>query len=158
VSRNPEREPHVWTDADFEDMSWHDNHVHGLHLRAREDGAGELDLDLDYIVEWLCAEDGSCEFRLAPATLTFREVTDLRIELDYQAVSAALVPFSIDGIRREGGTLAAESMRRWTVNLNWPRGTLAFRANGFTQRLRGALRISGEQCLGHDERKRLEEA
>jgi hypothetical protein len=111
----PNQERRVWTDADFEDMSWHDNHVHGLQIRSGDYGAGELDLDLDYIVEWLCAEDGSCEFRLAPATLTFREVSELRIEVDYQAVTAGLVPFSIDGISREPGTVATESLRRWTV-------------------------------------------
>jgi hypothetical protein len=154
----PDKERRVWTDADFEDMSWHDNHVHGFQIRSGDYGAGELDLDLDYIVEWLCAEDGSYEFRLAPATLTFREVTELRIELDYQGVSAGLVPFSIDGISREDGVVATESPRRWTVNLNWPRGLLAFRASGFTQRLRAPLRVSGEQCLGHAERTRLEDA
>ena len=150
-----EDERRVWTDADFEDMSWHDNHVHGFQIRSGEYGAGEIDLDLDYIVEWLCAADGSCEFRLAPATLTFKEVSDLRIELDYEAVTAGLVPFSIDGISREDGTVATESLRRWTVKLNWPRGSLAFRASGYTQRLRAPLRISAEQCLSEASRREV---
>ena len=76
----------------------------------------------------------------------------------YDAVTAGLVPFSIDGISREAGPVATESLRRWTVNLNWPRGLLAFRASGFTQRLRAPLRVSGEQCLEAAERKRLEES
>jgi hypothetical protein len=134
-------------------MSWHDNHVHGFQIRSGDYGAGELDLDLDYIVEWVCAPDGSCEFRLAPATLTFKDVSELRIEVDYQAVTAGLVPFSIDGISRENGAVAAEPLRRWTVKLNWPRGSFEFRASGYTQRLRGPLRISSEQWLGTAERR-----
>ena len=155
MNRKPDmsdKERRIWTDADFADMSWHDNHVHGLQIRSGDYGAGELDLDLDYIVEWLCAADGSCEFRLAPATLTFRDVTELRIEVDYQAISAGLVPFSIDGISREDGAVAAEPLRKWTVNLNWPRGSLAFRASGFTQRLRAPLRICAEQHLAESGR------
>ena len=47
------RDRHTWTDEDFETMSWHDNHVHGIGLRSGEYGMGVLTLDLDYILEWI---------------------------------------------------------------------------------------------------------
>lgn len=75
----------TWTNADFERLSWHDNHVHGLRIVEGEHGSGELVLDIDHIVEWLPPVEGSCRFLLAPATLTFHEVYDLRIEIDYTA-------------------------------------------------------------------------
>ena len=43
----------TWTDQQFNQMSWHDNHVHGFRLVAGTDGSGELILELDHIVEWI---------------------------------------------------------------------------------------------------------
>jgi hypothetical protein len=139
------------TEAHFAEMSWHDNHVHGLQIRSGEHGAGELVLDIDYIVEWLCETDGTCQFRLAPASLTFRDVTDLRIDVDFASVSAALGPFSIGEIRREftGSPPAAAA---WRIDVNWPRGAISFHAIGFTQVLRGPAVVKAEQWLEPAER------
>jgi hypothetical protein len=75
------------SDADFARLSWHDDTVYGLRFAvgdiARGDWRSELVLDLDHIVEWLCGQDRSVRFRVAPATLIFHDVTDLRIALDW---------------------------------------------------------------------------
>jgi hypothetical protein len=34
-------------------LSEHDNHVHAVRLAEGEDGAGDLELDIDHIPEWL---------------------------------------------------------------------------------------------------------
>jgi len=60
-----------WTEADFESLSWHDNHVYGLSIREGAYGSGRLVLDLDYITEWRCGLDKRCSFLLAPAELAF---------------------------------------------------------------------------------------
>ena len=39
-----------WTVDDFEEMSWHDNPIYGVSMRA-EDWESDLTLDIDYIVE-----------------------------------------------------------------------------------------------------------
>ena len=36
-----------------------------------------------YIVDWICATNGGARFRVAPATLTFHDVTDLRVSFDF---------------------------------------------------------------------------
>src|SRR5919108_1867811 len=142
-----------WTNVDFARMSWHDNHVHGLSIRAGEHGLGELTLDLDYILDWLCAPGGSCEFRVAPATLTFHETTDLRIEIDYSVSNAALTPFSISEIRRESVSVGAFGrIFRWTIAINWPKGSISFHASGFTQVLRGADVVTPDQWLSPERR------
>ena len=71
-----------WTEADFDDMSWHDNHVHAFRIREGEHGTGEVELDLDYILEWLSPTEGRVSFRVAPASLTGRGVYDLQIAID----------------------------------------------------------------------------
>src|SRR5580765_4389158 len=82
-----------WTTSDFDTMSWHDCHVYGFALEEKEHGTGDLILDIDFIVEWLCHTDRHFEFRIAPATLTFHNIFGLRFELDY--TSAAISPFAI---------------------------------------------------------------
>ena len=94
----------TWTENDFDRLSWHDHCVHALALREGEDGTGALVLDLDFIVEWLKPNPTSpnpTRFRylIAPATLTFRRVSDLKLSVDY--ASCGMGPFSIDGIERQ---------------------------------------------------------
>src|ERR1700732_1231921 len=89
------------THADFDEMSWHDNHVHGLQIGAGENGSGELILGINCLVGWLNPTEGVFQFRIAPAILTFAQVTDLRLDVDYASASAAFGPFSTGGIERE---------------------------------------------------------
>ena len=74
---------------EFSDMSWHDCTIRGLELRVgdadEQDWTSDLVLDIDYIVEWICATDGGVQFRMAPATLVFHNATDLRVHLDWGA-------------------------------------------------------------------------
>lgn len=80
-------------------MSWHDCHVHGLRVAEGQYGAGEFELDLDYIVEWRRVSDG-ITFLIVPARLTFHEVTTLRIKIDWATPSAGLGPLSLAGVER----------------------------------------------------------
>jgi hypothetical protein len=136
-----------WTDEQFDEMSWHDNHVHSVEIRSGEYGAGELLLGLGYILEWLSPDDGGYSFRIAPALLHFRDVTDLKIELDYAAVSAGLMPFSISSITREVLPTTPVANHRWTIGINWPEGVIRFHASGFVQTLTAPAVITREQCL-----------
>jgi hypothetical protein len=73
-----------WTEADFETLCFHDVHVHGIAIVESEQGTGQLTLDIDYILEWLCdSKKSNCKFRIAPAVLVFREISGLRFSIDY---------------------------------------------------------------------------
>ncbi|NMF99611.1 hypothetical protein GPA27_19725 [Aromatoleum toluolicum] len=142
---------YLWTDRHFDEMSWHDCNVHGLRVVEGEYGAGELILDLDYIVEWLCEAQG-CSFRIVPATLRFLEVTNLRLALDYASPGAAMGPFSIHAIERRDEPRERYVAQVWNIAINWPKGEIAFEAKGFEQRATGAPVVSAAQCLRPDER------
>lgn len=144
---------YFWTDAQFDDMSWHDCHVHALRLVEGAYGAGELLLDLDYIVEWRCEAEG-CRFGIVPATLRFLEVTNLRLALDYAGPSAAMGPFSIHAIERRAEPRERYVAQVWSIVLNWPTGAITFEAKGFQQQGTGAWVLSAAQCLRADERGR----
>ena len=144
----------TWTDEDFDALSWHDNHVYGLSVSEGQYGSGELTLDLDYILEWMKSTSGDIQFRIAPASLTFHEVTDLKVSLDYRTVSAAMGPFSIAAIERRFETRKRYTATLWTISINWPKGEISFEATGFTQTLRGSPIIKDQQSLAYAERQR----
>lgn len=128
-----------WTDADFPNLSWHDNSIHALRIIEGRDGAGELVLDIDHIVEWIESEK-RFDFRVAPAELRFCDVTDLRMTLDYPAKSAALAPFTLDRIE-------VDQYKHWTLKVNWPAGEISFSSTGFIQRITGEPVVSSAQSL-----------
>jgi hypothetical protein len=140
-----------WTDAQFDAMSWHDNHVHALRLVEGVHGAGELVLDIDHIVEWIGSADGTT-FRIVPASLRFTDVTHLRIALDYASAPAAMAPFSIHAIERRREPRDRYEALLWKIVLNWPAGELAFEARGFEQLARGRAVVSTRQHLLPTER------
>jgi hypothetical protein len=143
-----------WTTADFEELSWHDCHVYGFSLAEREHGTAELVFDIDFIVEWLCRDDGTCEFRVAPATLTFHSAHGLRFELDYGTPTAGMTPFSLAGIERDEVRYPTGDVTfNWRMPINWPNGLITFESPGFTQVLRRAPIVSGTQALGADQHR-----
>jgi hypothetical protein len=142
----------VWTDADFDQMSWHDTHVHGIRLVGGQNGEGELILDIDYILEWLKSEQGAFKFRVQPATLVFHGVTFPRIAVDYAAVTAAFGPFMIEGIERRVEKRERYEAQLWKLPISWPGGHVEFEARGFTQRAEGQPLVTSSQVLTPEER------
>jgi hypothetical protein len=146
-----------FSDEQFDTLSWHDNHIHGLAIREGEHGEGELVLDIDFILEWLCdSATRRCDFRLAPATLTFHRVSDLAVNLDYAQPTAALAPASIAEISREPHIYPnGYKSFRWSITINWPTGAISFLAEGFTQVLRASPVVCDQQCLSPAQREAL---
>jgi len=147
VTRGP------WTHAQFDDMSWHDNHVHAMRIVEGEYGAGTLELDLDYILDWVRGPEG-VQFLVVPVSLCFTEVTRLRIALDYSTPSAALGPFSIHAIERHTEARERYVAQLWKILVNWPAGDIAFEASGYEQRCAGDAVLTPRQHLLPSERNR----
>jgi hypothetical protein len=62
-------------------MGWHDCKIYAIAFR---DENFELALDIDYIVEWIHPKESESNFKflVAPSTLVFRNVWDLKISLE----------------------------------------------------------------------------
>ena len=131
----------IWTESDFDTMTWHDAIVHGMRLIEGEDGDGALELDIDYIHVWV-EVGGHLTLHRQPATLTFHHVFDLRMSIDFAACSAAFAPLSMDGIERKPGQPGGSLLHAWKIPLNWPIGEITFLATGFEQRSKGEPGIS----------------
>ena len=128
-----------WNNDDFEVMSWHDVHVHGLRFISfnEEHGAADIALDLDYILKWDESGD-QLLFTICRADLVFHDVFGLKLELDYATPTSGMCPFSIDTIKRELISYPTGSNTfRWRIDVNWPHGSIEFDAPSFTQSLTG---------------------
>lgn len=148
----------TYTEADFDQISWHDCHVYGIQLRtgdpASNDWTSDLVFDIDFIVDWICKVGGGAQFRVAPAALVFHEVSDLRIAVDWGASDyrAVLHPASMNAIEREPVVERKVPLdrpyHRWRMSFNWPQGgEITFGAAGFTQMLRAEPVLSDTQAL-----------
>ncbi len=156
----------IYTESDFDELSWHDCRIWGFELRAGDPDGGDwtsdLALDIDFIVEWLCRVGGEAQFRVAPAVLIFHGVTDLSINIDWgdSGFRSALHEVSIDRIERERVREQKVYLDRpyysWRILLNWPKsGEITFGAFGFTQTLRTEAVLTDQQSLSRRERRRL---
>jgi hypothetical protein len=154
------------TEADFDDLSWHDCHIWGLHFDVgdpdEDDWTSDLALDLDYIVEWLRPQPDKLAFRVAPATLVFHGVTDPRISVSWgnSGFQNALHGISIDAIYRERVQEQRVYLDRpyfsWRIAFNWPAGDeITFGAVGFTQSLLADPVVVNTQHLSRSTRSRL---
>ena len=144
---------YYWTDEQFDQMSWHDNYVHAFRIVAGETGPGTLVLDIDHIVEWIKQPEGRFQFRILPATLTFKEVFNLRITLDYATPTAALGPFSIHAIEKHIEHRERYDAEIWTILINWPKGEISFEAQGYEQRGTSTPVVCDDQYLTPDKRQ-----
>jgi hypothetical protein len=156
----------IYTEANFDHLSWHDCHIWGIELRAGDpddgDWTSDLVLDIDFIVEWICGTGGGAQFRVAPATLVFHGVTDPKIDIDWGRLGSqvSLHPASIDNVEREPLRNQKVYLDRpyysWRIRLNWPDSSeIVFGAVGFTQTLRAEPVLTEKQCLSLGTRSRL---
>jgi hypothetical protein len=139
-----------------DEASWHDNLVYALLFNvgdvAKGDRRSELVLDIDHIVEWICGTNGGARFRIAPATLTFHDVTDLRVSFDFGGSGhrQTLNELSIAAISQEPVPTpsVAQPYGRWRIELNLPRGgEITFGASGYTQTFRAEPVLLDDQRL-----------
>ena len=146
----------VFTEADFDRLSWHDNAIYGFSIDndiAR--WKSDLVFDIDYIVEWLCGVGRTAQFKIAAATFTFHHVTDLQVNIDWgdSGMQIAVAEMTLGHIARQRVEKQLICLDRpyyrWTLRLNSPRpgGEINFGASGFTQILRQAPILCDEQKL-----------
>jgi hypothetical protein len=136
----------IWTDADFDQMGWHDNclHAFGYEEQGDENTHGvDLLFDIDYIVSWV-SEGESFRWWISPATLAFHDVWSLEVEMaqGYHITSQLIIE---DAIVRESLSPGGGGWR-WSV------GPFGFWASGFTQYIRRWPILADRQVLTLEER------
>lgn len=112
-------EKQIWTDADFEQMGWHDCNVYKIRLTE------DLELDIDYILQWNKPDLTGLPFTfwIVPATLVFKSAQDLTFAFDIGFEDA----FKIEDIEKEGEN-------HWTIITR--QGDIQFNSSGYEQYVR----------------------
>ena len=115
-------EKQVWTDADFEQMGWHDCNIYKIRL------TDDLELDIDYILQWNKPDLEGLPFTfwVAPATLVFKSVQNLTFDFDIGIEDA----FEIEDIER---TIDGNN-NQWTIITR--QGDIHFNSAGYEQYIR----------------------
>ena len=121
----------IYTEADFDRLSWHDCHIWGIELRAGDADDGDWTSDLALDIDW--GRLGS-QVSLHPASIGDVERERLRNQKVY-----------LD-----------RPYYSWRIRLNWPDSSeIVFGAVGFTQTLRAEPVLTEKQCLSLGTRSRL---
>ncbi|WP_406861815.1 hypothetical protein ABZO31_15545 [Streptomyces sp. HUAS MG47] len=142
----------TWSDADFEDMGWHDVTIHGLSVQPPNDVLPRLLFDLDYIVRWVhpVAPATHFSFWVSPATLAFDDVFDLEGDLGFTGVD---VDLEVERVHRLDPDDDRPNFAHWPLwHIEGHLFDLKFRASGFRQYLRQPPRLVTRQALPYAER------
>ena len=117
-----ELEKKIWTDKDFEQMGWHDCSIYKIRL------TDDLELDIDYILQWNKPdlEGMPFTFWVAPATLVFKNIKKIHVEIDTAFHDA----IEIEDIERT----QENQITRWTIITQ--QGDFEFVSEGYEQFIR----------------------
>lgn len=133
-----ELEKKIWTEADFENMCWHDCRIYKLRL------ADNLELDIDYILQWNKSDIEGLPFTfwVAPATLVFKKISNIQFDLD-TAFDEAIEIEDIELTK-------TDNKHQWTIITQ--QGDFEFQADGFTQWFRQEPFFQFGQTISYIER------
>ena len=142
----------VWTEADFENMGWHDASIHGLTVgNSSNSWTGDLFLDIDYIFEWVHPKPNEKHFSfwIAPCTLKFIEAFNLNIQID--SADYTLDTFEIADIHLTKDETHMDSLVfEWKIELQ--HGEIFLKSKGFIQIVRREPILIEEQALSLEQR------
>jgi hypothetical protein len=133
-----------WTEKDFDTMQWHDCKIYAIAFDEKKD---ELLFDIDYILEWIEPENNEpyFKFRVAPATLIFRNVYDVNLRLQSLMVQ-------IEGISRENpvrpknaNAIGEDVEYDWSIETT--SGHINFKSVGYRQVLQSQPKIQDHQQI-----------
>ena len=136
-------EKRVWTESDFEIMSWHDGHVYSIAFAPEK---SEIAFDIDYIFQWVHPKQNetSFSFWVSPATLVFENVYNM--EFDISSYDGGL---EIDIIQRESvgvprNAQYIEKNEEWVWTIKCQEGEIKFRSAGYKQYIRAEPVFGGQ--------------
>jgi hypothetical protein len=128
----------IWTEADFDEMGWHDSNIYKIGLTE------DLELDIDYIFKWNKPDIEGLPFTfwVAPSTLVFRQVRNIKFELN----TAFNDTFEIEDIEKT----VNENETVWTIITR--QGDIEFVSEGYTQYVRQEPTFQFGQTITYAER------
>ena len=140
----------IFSTKDFAVINWHDFKIHGL---AFDEAEFKLYLDIDLIIEWiepLSSEDGY-RFMIAPATLVFRNVWNLIVDIDTN-LALDIDSVSMQNPHYPKNKDCVQDENEYDLNIGLQQGEISFSSSGFEIYIRKSPEIRQGQSLVLKER------
>lgn len=133
----------IWTEADFDEMGWHDSCIYAISFPNE---ALELNLDIDYLFKWVLDDKTNLyKFWISPCILVFSDVLNLELKLDFQNT----VGLDIQDINRSSPQLYPNGKDiKWDFEIVTDKGYIKFESSGFKQIVKKQPILSQSQVLG----------
>lgn len=132
----------IWTELDFEDMGWHDCHIHAMSFPNEE---LEISFDIDYLFKWeLDDKSNLYKFWVSPCILFFYNVINLKIDIDFQNA----IGLDILDINKKNLRLSADKkINLWDFEIATDKGLIKFESSGYKQVVKNQPICSESQIL-----------
>jgi hypothetical protein len=127
-------EKKIWTHLDFPFMGWHDSPIYGMTFQSDALAlSNKLLFDLDYILQWIdpVPPEEHFSFWIAPATLIFKEVINLSLEINNEPPN--IFDFEILDIHRLEEFTYPNGSPYWKWHIELANGNIYFKSNGYEQ-------------------------
>lgn len=145
-----ELEKAIWTEADFDQMGWHDVHIHAIAFSTE---THELLLDIDYMFAWVDPEapDPHYTFWMAPCTLVFSNVHNFIADIEW-GLGLEIDDVSREDAGRPQNAAYIKRNREWKWNFDCQEGSFSFHSVGYMQITRRRPTRANTQVFTWDER------
>jgi hypothetical protein len=132
----------LWTEADFDNMSWHDNPVHAFTFSDES----EILLDIDYIFKWVL-KGKKYKFWISPCTLIFENVYDLTFDIGPSHPGLTIDIITIENPQRPRNSeyINRETEYDWIIEMQ--EGEISFKSVGFKQYVRTTPKLLRTQKI-----------
>lgn len=141
---------HILSTNDFAEINWHDCKIYGF---AFDDVEFKFYIDIDLIIEWIepTPDSEGYSFRIAPATLVFKNVWNLVVDIDTNlALDIDSISMQNPHPPRNKDYIPDQKEYDWNIRLS--QGEITFNSIGFDLFIRKAPEIRQEQSFGLKER------
>jgi len=145
-------EKNYWTETDFDVMGWHDSKIHGLSFDSNSQSfKSDLLFDIDYIFEWVNTNpiNKYFTFWIAPCTLVFHDVHNLKMNLDSEDYLSTEVEINVLRIISKQSN---SKIQLYQAELVTNFGEIAFICSGYEQFVRKPPIHTTEQWLEINQR------
>lgn len=139
----------TWDERDFEQMDWHDSRIYAFEFKAE---SFEFALDIDYILQWVRPNDDETSFKfwVAPATLVFRNIWNLNMEIGSLDLEIQDLQRSNPRPPKNVNYIKESLEYDWLIETN--SGEISFTAVGYKQYFRKEPFFSNLQSISFSER------
>ncbi|MBB4238938.1 hypothetical protein [Rhizobium esperanzae] len=136
----------IYSDVDFAEMGWHDATVYSITFPQAN---FTISFDIDYIFKWHRTQTELRGWDVAPCTLEFQNISDLKMSLDWQMQGDTTI---LDITRQNRQLSPNGKFVCWDYRVELDVGVVSFTATGFEQVVRTPSIFSESQSLGRKNR------